>query len=318
MFPTKVGEYPSPGTILWLFSTDGFGTPRTEWCDVCEVRKLKMTQWQFLIQKEGDRDWLPLETPGAEILEGRYRLVAQVDCPDLAVKVHIRYEYELDGILQEIIQQRIQQPNNDGYIELFGLNYLLPGLWDLNCQVLSDRADVQKFGRNISLQVLSQDFELLSEWDPIDASPTPAPKAHGIVSDPVPACNNTQKTPSQKDCEIVLLPAIPKELPQVAFLISDKNRLPPLLFAPMDGETTSLKPQLPEFLPLKTVLKEPIEELEEIPYLDFLRRIAKSTDRGSVRGDFESLAWNQRFWKTLNTLATVSSPAITPDESLVY
>jgi hypothetical protein len=313
-----MGEYPSQGTILWLFSTDWLGASRTEWCDVCEVRKLKMTQWQFLIQKEGDRDWLPLETPGAEILEGRYRLVAQVDCPDLAVKVHVRHEYELDGILQEIIQQRIQKPNNDGYIELFGLNYLLPGLWELNCHMLSEQADVPRLERNISLQVLSQDFELLSDWDLIDPSPTPTPKAHGIVADPIPAYDSTQKTPVQKDSEVVLLPTIPKELPQVAFLVSDKHRLPPLIFTPMDGETTSLHPQLPEFLPLKTILKEPIEELEEISYLDFLRRIAKSTDRVSVQGDFESLAWNQRFWKTLNTLATVPSPTIAPDESLVY
>lgn len=277
-----------------------------------------MTQWQFLIQKEGDQDWLPLETPGAEILEGRYRLVAQVDQPDLAVKVHIRHEYELDGILQEIIQQRVQQPNNDGCVELFGLNYLLPGLWELNCQMLSEQADVPKLGRNISLQVLSQDFELLSDWDLMESVSTPTQKSHGIVADPVPACDRTQKTPSQKDDEVVLLPTIPKELPQVAFLLSDKHRLPPLLFTPMDGETASLHPQLPGFLPLKTALSGPIVELEEVPYLDFLRRIAKSTNSGAVQGDFESLAWNQRFWKTLNTLATVPSSAIAPDESLVY
>ncbi len=276
-----------------------------------------MTQWQFLIQKEGDQDWLPLETPGAEILEGRYRLVAQVDQPDLDVKVHIRHEYELDGILQEIIQQRVQQPNNDGCVELFGLNYLLPGLWELNCQILSEQADVPKLGRNISLQVLSQDFELLSDWDPIASASTPTQKAHGIVADPVPACDTTQKNPSPKDCEVVLLPTIPKELPQVAFLLSDKHRLPPRLF-PLDGEIPSLHPQLPGFLPLKAALSEPRVELEEISYLDFLRRIAKSTDRGVVQGDFESLAWNQRFLKTLKTLATLPSPAIAPDESLVY
>jgi hypothetical protein len=285
---------------------------------MCEVRKPKMTQWQFLIQKEGDQDWLPLETPGAEILEGRYRLIAQVDQPELAVKVHIRHEYELDGILQEIIQQRVQQPNHDGCVELFGLNYLLPGLWEMNCQMLSEQANVPKLGRNISLQVLAQDFELLSDWDPIESASTSTQKAHGIVADPVLACDSTQKTPSQKDGEVILLPTIPKELPQVAFLLSDKHRLPPLLFTPMDGETASLHPQLPGFLPLKTALSEPIAELEEVSYLDFLRRIAKSTDRGAVQGDFESLAWNQRFWKTLNTLATVPSPAIAPDESLVY
>jgi hypothetical protein len=277
-----------------------------------------MTQWQFLIQKEGDQDWLPLETPGAEILEGRYRLVAQVEHPDLAVKIHIRHEYELDGILQEIIQQRVQQPNNEGCIELFGLNYLLPGLWELNCQMLSEQADIQKLRRNISLQVLAQDFELLSDWDLVESASTPTQNAHGIMTDPVPVGDSTQKTPSQKDGEAVLLPAIPKELPQVAFLLSDKHRLPPLLFPPKDGETASLHPQLPGFLPLKTALSGPTAELEEISYLDFLKRIAKSMDRGAVQGDFESLAWNQRFLKTLKTLATVPSSAIAPDESLVY
>ena len=35
-----------------------------------------MKKLEFLLQKEGDRAWLPLETPDVEILEGRYRVVA--------------------------------------------------------------------------------------------------------------------------------------------------------------------------------------------------------------------------------------------------
>jgi hypothetical protein len=30
--------------------------------------------WAFLLQQEGDRAWLPLESPDVEVLEGRYRL----------------------------------------------------------------------------------------------------------------------------------------------------------------------------------------------------------------------------------------------------
>jgi len=34
-----------------------------------------MQSWEFLLQKEGDRVWLPLESPDVEILEGRYRVI---------------------------------------------------------------------------------------------------------------------------------------------------------------------------------------------------------------------------------------------------
>jgi hypothetical protein len=35
-----------------------------------------MEYWEFLLQKEGDRIWLPIKSPRLEIEAGRYRVVA--------------------------------------------------------------------------------------------------------------------------------------------------------------------------------------------------------------------------------------------------
>ena len=50
-----------------------------------------MKKLEFLLQKEGDRAWLPLETPDVEILEGRYRVVARVPHPNTDIEIRVSY-----------------------------------------------------------------------------------------------------------------------------------------------------------------------------------------------------------------------------------
>ncbi len=51
-----------------------------------------MEYWEFLLQKEGDRSWLPLESPTVEILEGRYRVVARSSRKQTNVEVRIIHQ----------------------------------------------------------------------------------------------------------------------------------------------------------------------------------------------------------------------------------
>jgi hypothetical protein len=281
-----------------------------------------MTQWQFLIQKERDEDWLPLDSPGAEILEGCYCLVAQVDHDDVVLEVQIRHEYELDGIVQEIIQRRVQHVSG-GQIELLSSTYLLPGLWQLSCQLLSDRQDLKTFRSSLSLQVLAQEFELLSEWGPAEemSQILTVPIAQPITAAVYPVARESAENTTLVDHSsqtLVSLPSIPKESPQITLCLAEKLRLPPLLYTPTDPANPQTQPELPHFLPLNNRVNPTIPETADISYLDLLRRFAKSTDRRAVHAAFESLVWRQRFWQTLSTLAATTSSVISSDESLAH
>jgi hypothetical protein len=48
-----------------------------------------MAYWEFLLQKEGDRDWLPLETAHVEISEGRYRIIAHSSYCEVPVEIRL-------------------------------------------------------------------------------------------------------------------------------------------------------------------------------------------------------------------------------------
>ncbi len=282
-----------------------------------------MTQWQFLIQKERDQDWLPLDSPGAEILEGSYRLVAQVDHDEAVVEIQIRHEYELDGIPQEIVQRRVQHVHG-GQIELLSSTYLLPGLWQLSCQLMSDRDDLQTFRATLALQVLAQEFELLSEWDPVEEMKpimtVPISQPITATLHPAPKDSSEEKVAADSiHTPSVSLPPIPKEVPQITLCVSEKLCLPPLIYTPAEGTNSQVQLELPNFLPLNRNLANHTDaETEEISYLEFLRRFAKSRDRHAVYEAFESLAKRERFWHTLNTLATATAPAMVTNESLAH
>lgn len=95
-----------------------------------------MKNWRFLIQQEGDRDWLPLESPESDILEGRYRLVGQSPLTHHPVRVHLSYR-DLDTAA---VRHRSHetQTNSKGLVGIFPFSRLEPGLWDVVCHVGSD------------------------------------------------------------------------------------------------------------------------------------------------------------------------------------
>ncbi len=283
-----------------------------------------MTQWQFLIQKEGDQDWLPLESSSAEILEGRYQLVVQSSQPNANVDVQIRHEYEMGGILQEVTQRRRQQADTLGRFDLLSSTYLPPGLWELKCRATQDQQDGKPFPpRKLLLQVLAQDFELLPDWEVLEppsrgsvateteaainpSSLLTARTTQLLEPEPQTAVFQTSSTPKAD----VSLPVISKEIAPIAMRRAQGLQLPPMIYNPeLQAESTS--PQLPSFLPPNSPWSAP--EPTDIPmadYLEFLRRVAKSTDRNAVYQDFESLEWRQRFLSTLDILA---QPSVEPE-----
>lgn len=117
-----------------------------------------MENWEFLLQKEGDRTWLPLESPDVEILEGRYRVVARSNCPNTDLEVRIAYQAAGEQPPQRRVQKRSTRTNPEGLMVVIPYTRLKPGIWELCCLTGPDSGKPQE--HNVQLQVLPAELEL--------------------------------------------------------------------------------------------------------------------------------------------------------------
>ncbi|BAY85710.1 hypothetical protein NIES267_52110 [Calothrix parasitica NIES-267] len=92
-----------------------------------------MEQWQFLIQKEGERAWHPLEKPSIQINEGRYRVVARSNRTNTDVEVRVTHSSPLETPPIRRIQKRIRRINSEGLTVIIPFTYLKSGVWELQC-----------------------------------------------------------------------------------------------------------------------------------------------------------------------------------------
>ncbi len=280
-----------------------------------------MSQWLFLIQKEGDQFWLPLESSSSEILEGRYRLKAQIGVPELAVTVRVRHETEQNGILQGKTHRKVLKTDPEGALSLLGFEYLSPGAWTFACQAAGQALEPNHLTdgpmqpSTLELQVLAQDCE--PSWDlpesdafqPLGFAESPArppipPQTFNPVKDLSLTVATVSGSPSHADSSQgeVRLPQIPTTIPELNLQTTSTAGLPPLL-SHEAGTRTHLELQLPNFVPLTGPFPD-LDEASASNYLQFLRRIAKQCDRHAAAEEFELLSWQQRFLSTLNTLAS--------------
>ncbi|WP_110984479.1 hypothetical protein [Acaryochloris thomasi] len=132
----------------------------------------------FLIQKAGDREWLPLESPTVEVLEGRYHLIAHATQLDQPLDIQIRHRYENNGVLQEERQQHRQKPDVHGNLSLLPDAYLGHGLWTLTCTFLADQTN--EYSQSINLQVLAEDCDAISDWEFVEATQNSWPQVQEI------------------------------------------------------------------------------------------------------------------------------------------
>lgn len=148
-----------------------------------------MEFWEFLIQREGDRSWLPLESPDVEMLEGRYRMVARSSRSSMPVDVAIAHTLLDEHPPRRRFQKRQGFTNADGVMVVFPYTWLQPGLWEFHCS----GEQITAAGRNawqqsVQLHVVAQESEVSDDWVPElpgdrsafasdDAEPTPAPVA---------------------------------------------------------------------------------------------------------------------------------------------
>ncbi|AFY83662.1 hypothetical protein Oscil6304_4133 [Oscillatoria acuminata PCC 6304] len=92
-----------------------------------------MEEWEFLIQKEGDRSWLSVESPEVEILEGRYRMVARCSRTNVPVEIRAIYQSSEEFPPKRRMQKRGTRTNAEGLMVVIPFTRLKPGFWDFTC-----------------------------------------------------------------------------------------------------------------------------------------------------------------------------------------
>lgn len=142
-----------------------------------------MEYWEFLIQKEGDRSWLPLETADVEILEGRYRLVARSSRRNVPVEIRITHQTPPEEFPpKRRVQKRTNRTSPEGLMVVIPFMRFKPGIWELRCvgDVNSD-GQGETWQESVRLQVLPIDDDAELEAEPTQSptvlSATAAPQA---------------------------------------------------------------------------------------------------------------------------------------------
>jgi len=115
-----------------------------------------MEYWEFLIQREGDRSWLPLESPQVEILEGRYRAIARLSRREVPVEIRIAYYLPDDDPAKRRVRKRSRQTTAEGLVVLLPFTDLEAGIWELSvCGRLAADAPGLAWQYGVQLRVLS-------------------------------------------------------------------------------------------------------------------------------------------------------------------
>ncbi|WP_190375941.1 hypothetical protein [Leptolyngbya sp. FACHB-17] len=115
--------------------------------------------WEFLIQLDGDRAWLPLDT--SEILEGRYRIAAKSSYKNAPVEVRIQYDAIDEVPPKRRTQTRTYQTNPNGLMAVIPFTHLQSGIWEFHCSPQEGSPQSLRF------RVLSLESDAVDDWSPV-------------------------------------------------------------------------------------------------------------------------------------------------------
>ncbi|WP_159789884.1 hypothetical protein [Sodalinema gerasimenkoae] len=100
-----------------------------------------MEQWDFLIQREGDRVWLPLAEGHTRLSPGRYRVVARSHARETLTEVCVRYEPPPESEEAGQFYRSTRQTDDEGTVLVLPATDLKVGSWSLSCSLAALRRD---------------------------------------------------------------------------------------------------------------------------------------------------------------------------------
>jgi len=158
-----------------------------------------MKYWEFLIQKEGDETWLPLETQQVEILEGRYRVVAHTDRINTPMEIRVSQLMTEEMPPRKRVRKRQGETNDAGLVVVMPYVHLKPGQWEVVCSSLNLMDDFMGEGwrYQVQLQVFAHTEEdWSSEWPvPTDAT--------NVQSTLIESSGEPEPTAAQEDAPLI-------------------------------------------------------------------------------------------------------------------
>jgi len=209
-----------------------------------------MEFWEFLIQREGDRSWLPLESPDVEVLEGRYRMVARTSRANQSVEIRISHICLEEQPPRRRTQKRQAQVNPDGLIVVFPFTRLQPGVWELSCagDLMADMMG-QGWRYGVQLSVLPHGSDAMDDWEPDPATMEGEHPILHLVPDP-PRRSEAASTPWDISAETVASEGA----------IAPPDPLPP--FEPPPSEPPSGEPEFATTDAERSLAPDPLRETE--------------------------------------------------------
>jgi hypothetical protein len=109
-----------------------------------------MTYWEFLIQREDDRSWKTLTSPNLQIVEGKYRIIANTSAIDATVRTQVFYHTESEP--PQLSQSRSQSVSTEGVLVVLPFTHLQAGMWHFKCNV--DISENNELCQPLKLRVL--------------------------------------------------------------------------------------------------------------------------------------------------------------------
>ncbi|AFY95957.1 hypothetical protein [Chamaesiphon minutus] len=92
-----------------------------------------MTDWEFLIQREGDRGWRPIKTGNLQLTEGKYRIVVTSNQLDTQIQTRVTYQTLDVPTPQRRARSCTQTTNPRGFLVIIPFTYLHSGIWQFVC-----------------------------------------------------------------------------------------------------------------------------------------------------------------------------------------
>lgn len=208
-----------------------------------------MEYWEFLLQKEGDRTWLPINSK-TEIEAGRYRVVAHSSRINTDVEICIIHDSTEEVPPKRRSQKRSRRTNPEGLMVVIPFTYLRPGFWELRCcgDIMSDFLG-NSWQHSVQLVVLAQATQIALPEPP---SALLAPAKTEIEAD----LSENEQSPSTAKSDLVEPTPIETEIPQSFPIVASEA-----IGSEQDGEVEITEEDEEHSLPLA----HPVSSWEATP-----------------------------------------------------
>jgi hypothetical protein len=169
-----------------------------------------METWEFLLQKKGDKSWLPLESPTVEILEGQYRLAARSSFANILIAIQLRYEPSAETASKPNQQKISKRVSPEGLLIVMPYTHFTPGTWQISClkyddsqfpnQAANPTPSTKPWMARVQFDILPVAPEIAAEWQPKADKPPILTLAKPAPTDP-----ETQPAPYSASTELELM-----------------------------------------------------------------------------------------------------------------